>query len=412
MAFSVSKKHWSIAVVAVATVGALALMYRLQSVCNPFLLALALAYILNPLVKFCERRRLPRRLTIGLIFAGFLFMAVIATVIVAPLAWREGRAWLVEVAGENWSDLNGNQRYDPECESFHDENGNGRFDPGYLKRLQNWLAAAHQRDSAIKRFIAELLPPEQSQHLLSEGMTALRQGTRTLLADADKWLAAAWHGGLDSVSRLFNFLLLLLLTPIYLAFLLDSLDEGWAILVRYIPAAIRPRTLSILAKIDLVMAAFFRGRLLVCLAIALVCAIGFWMLGVRFGLFLGLAIGALSLIPFLNIIGLALALISCWLDGFSLGGYAALLVIYAVSQALDPLLTTWIMGKELQLHPITILLSLFACASLFGFFGMLLAVPIVATAKILAQEFLLPHLEALAVSTEAAAAAKQKSDSL
>jgi len=397
-------------VVATAAVGALALMYRLQAVFNPLLLALALAYILNPLVKFCERRRLPRRMAIGLIFAGFLVMAIASAVIVVPLAWREGRAWLVEAVGESWDDINRNQRYDPESETFRDDNGNGHFDPGYLKRLQNWLAAQRDRSTAVHRFIAEILPPEQSQSLLNEGIATLRQGVRTVLGDADKWLSAAWQGGLDSVNRLFNLLLFILLTPIYLAFLLDSLDAGWALFTRYIPAAVRPRALAVFEKIDLVMAAFFRGRLLVCLAIALVCAIGFWALGVRFGLFLGLAIGALSLIPFLNILGLALALLSCWLDGFSLGGYAALLAIYAASQALDPLLTTWIMGKELQLHPVTILLSLFACAALFGFFGMLLAVPIVATAKILAQEFLLPHLEMLANSAETNAADERKGD--
>jgi len=68
-------------------------------------------------------------------------------------------------------------------------------------------------------------------------------------------------------------------------------------------------------------------------------------------------------------------------------------------QCLDPLLTSLILGKDLQLHPVTILLSLFVCTALLGFFGMLLAVPLVATAKILAREFLLPSLEALARET-------------
>jgi predicted PurR-regulated permease PerM len=174
------------------------------------------------------------------------------------------------------------------------------------------------------------------------------------------------------------------------------MNAGWKKFVNHIPANIKPKFLDIAKKIDIVMGAFFRGRLLVCIAIGIFTATGFVICDVKFGLALGLIIGITSFIPFLNAIPFLFALLLSWIDGMGVGMMVVVTGVYALGQGIDPLMMTLVMGKELQLHPVTVLLSIFICASLFGFFGMLLAVPIVAVGKILFVEFALPHLKELA----------------
>lgn len=428
------KRQIHIAIVILLVVGTLAFMYALRSVFNPFLLALALAYILNPFVSALERRRFPRKLAVGVVFLLLILLLLASAVLIVPYVAHEARLWKIDLLGEPFEDLNGNglwddgiapepfvdangnQRWDPgeswedlngdqvytprmPAEPFQDINRNGGYDIGYAAALVKRLRGEDPILFRIRSLLSRFVPEEKIDTMLREAMASLRENAVRISHSLATWLAAGgailWSESWRGVAWLWDLLLLLLLTPIYLAFLLYSLPRGWELFVRYIPIRIRPRLLSILQEIDLVIAAFFRGRLLVCLAIALFTAIGFRLCGVKFGVLFGILIGVLSLIPFLNLLAFLPALLACWMDDFSWGGYLAVIAVYLVGQGLDPLLTTWILGKDLQLHPVTILLSLFVCASLFGFFGMLLAVPIVATAKILAKELLLPSLEAL-----------------
>ena len=432
------RRSVQIAVVAATVVGALFLMYYLRAVFNPFLLAMALAYILNPLVRGLEKRCIPRKIAIGGMFLGLLIALLVSGLLLVPRLYREASSFHVEAVGEEFYDHNRNGRLDeePSSESFtdqnrngswdpgepfidanrngefdatllpdswdpriHDRNRNGRYDEGYLPRVSRRLREAMAEDGVIRDFLAKIIPPERLDGVIAEAMATAKSQLRALAGSLGDLALGAWDGSMAGVSWVWEISLLVLLTPIYLAFLLNSISDGWDLFLRYTPGRIRPRLVDILRKIDLVISAFFRGRLLVCTAIGLVTAIGFAACEVRFGILFGLLIGILSFIPFLNILGFLPALLSCWVAGFTFWQYAFVLVVYAIGQALDPLLTSLVLGKDLQLHPVTILLSIFVCSALFGFFGMLLAVPIVATLKILGKEFLLPSLEALASET-------------
>ncbi len=497
----IQQRRIQIGVVSVSLAVAVFGMYYLSAVFNPFLLALALAYILNPAVRAMERRRVPRKVGIAIIFLAMFMAILVVLLVVIPRVYGEAVSWGIEVAGEpfedvnnngrydevserdTWDDLNGNRIYDPAeqyedlngngrydavaekdtwqdsngngrydigepyqdlngngkfdrdlpADVLHDangngkldpgepysdlnhngkfdadipadswsvltddRNGNGRFDPGYAYRFIRWFKARAEKDAATSGLLARFADPEEVDRMINRAIASAKANISIIFSTIGTVVAKAWAGGLRGVSWLWRVGLLILLTPIYLAFLLNSLDAGWNMFVRYVPGRIRPKLLEIMRKIDLVISAFFRGRLLVCMAIGIFTAVGFAICGVRFGVLFGLAIGVLSFIPFLNVLGFIPALLSCWMDGFGLGGYLAVVIVYSVGQGIDPLLTSLILGKDLELHPVTILLSLFVCSALLGFFGMLLAVPMVASAKILAREFLLPSLEALA----------------
>jgi predicted PurR-regulated permease PerM len=376
-----------------AVTAALLLLYYLRPVLNPFLLAMALAYVLNPLVCALEKRRVPRKAAIGLIFFSLIIAIVIALLVLVPATYREACHWKTEVIGENYTytDSDNNGRFDPETDpyTFDDENQNGKLDQGYTVSLHSWM----ESQNILRDWLGKIVPEDKIDPLLKKLGDSLKGQMRAAISGIGLVAAAAWSGSMKGAGWLFSLLLLLLLTPIYFAFLLNSLDSIWNTSVKYLPGGTKGKTVEILKKIDLVLSAFFRGRLLVCVAIGVFTALGFWIIGVPFGLFFGLLIGAMSFIPFLNNLGLLVALLSCLMNGFTFWQYAAVLGVFGVGQLLDPLLTSLVLGKDLQLHPVTIILSMFVCSYLLGFFGMLLAVPIVATLKILGKEFVLPLLE-------------------
>lgn len=246
--------------------------------------------------------------------------------------------------------------------------------------------------AALEGFI----PRERWERMVSEAMNDLRKNISSVATTTKDVVGEAIKRGWEAAGWVSSLLFFLILTPIYMGFLLFGMESGWNKFTAYIPAAIKPRFMDIAHKIDLVIGAFFRGRLLVCLAIGTFTSIGFVLCGLRFGLLFGMIIGITSFIPFLNIVPLIIALLVGWLDGMGAGMLLVSFIVYGLGQGLDPLLMTLVVGRDLHLHPVTILLSMFVCTALLGFFGMLLAVPIVAVGKILFREFALPHLKELA----------------
>ncbi|MHC4884138.1 MAG: AI-2E family transporter [Planctomycetota bacterium] len=496
------RRRYQIALVVALVILVLVLMYTQRMVFNPFLLALVVAYILNPVVNWMERRRVPRKSAVVLLLSLLSVLTLAGAVTLIPMAANQAHGWYVAFFGEpfpldlnrngrydeiaerdTWNDVNGNGVYDgPEFytdrngngawddaypgdpfvdadgdgewdenetytdtdgngeytparppEPFDDRNGDGKltqvgepftdlnhngrydpdipadgpwedlnqdgkYDPGYLGRLTERLTDPDLADEegTFLGMVNRYVPRDRWTPLVRSAMGGLRQNLKSVASGTRTVISTAFEKGWAAAGRIWNLLLLLVLTPIYLCFLLYGMRGGWEAFVAHVPATVRPRFLDIAHKTDIVIGAFFRGRLLVCTAIAIFTAVGFFFCGVKFGLLFGLMIGVTSFIPFLNSIPFALTLLVCWLDNMTLGGFAGVIVVFGLGQCLDPLLMTLVMGKELQLHPVTILLSMFVCASLLGFFGMLLAVPIVAVGKILFVEFVLPHLRELA----------------
>ena len=158
------------------------------------------------------------------------------------------------------------------------------------------------------------------------------------------------------------------------------------------------RWLRIIHEIEQAVAAFFRGRLIVCLICGLLVWVGFAIIGVPYAAVFGLLIGLATAVPLAGLLFLVPAILLTVLDG----GDAVLLrvsmvvAVYTVVQALEmTVLTPTIMGREVELHPVLLIASLVFLGNLMGVFGLILAVPIAATARILSREFLLPRLKML-----------------
>ncbi len=181
---------------------------------------------------------------------------------------------------------------------------------------------------------------------------------------------------------------------------------GW--FRQFIPVDHRERTLDILAKMDSAISAWLRGRLIQVSFITVLLTAGWGAVGVPYWLVLGLVAGLANLVPYLSVIGWPAAVFLAWAD--SLGSsreFSFMWVIVAPSAVyiIGQLIDGWVMeplvqGKATNLDPITVLLAVLIGGSLAGILGMLLAVPVAACGKILAQELLLPRIRKWAGTTD------------
>jgi predicted PurR-regulated permease PerM len=210
---------------------------------------------------------------------------------------------------------------------------------------------------------------------------AIAAESKTLFTHAIPSLRAAFGGVIDIVA----FITHLAIIPVYLFFFLLMRGEPTANLGQHLPflaPSVRQDVVFLASEFVAIVESFFRGQLLIGLGMGVLFALGFSLIGLKFGLFIGLALGVLNIVPYLGtILGLAIALPLAFFQpggGWQLLGLV--LVVKIIVQAVESwVLTPKIMGAQTGLHPVTIIVAVFFWGTAFGgVLGMLLAVPLTA----------------------------------
>jgi predicted PurR-regulated permease PerM len=244
--------------------------------------------------------------------------------------------------------------------------------------------------------------PSSGARWLAPMIESLESSTKDLMEAVPRRLSSWAKDSMAGVDWVITFGLNLILIPIYAFFLILAMQNIRSGVREYLPAWRRDAVLRIIHDIERVVAAFFRGRLVVCLLCALVTyvgfiGIGFFGTGVPYAALFALLIGLATAIPLAGILFLIPAVLLNLLDGGSAGTATAMIVVYTVVQGLETFVfTPAIMGREVELHPVTLIVAILLCGKLIGVLGVILAVPIAATCRILAREFLWPRLKELA----------------
>ena len=323
---------------------ALGVLFVFRSILLPFLAGLALAYFLDPVADRLERWGMGRLGATLLILVSFVLLFTAALLGVIPVLIDQ-TANFIE-----------------------------RF-PDYVRRLQSLFAASE--GSWVRRIIGE---PSK----------AIEENLDSVLGEAagflSSLLAGIWSGG-RALIDLFG---LFVVTPVVAFYLL--LD--WDRLVEKIDALL-PRDhvgtiRQIFRDVDSAVAGFVRGQGTVCLALGVFYAVGLSLIGLNFGLLIGLFAGLISFVPFVgSIVGLVLsvgvALVQFWPDGdyLRLGLTAA---VFFAGQFLEGnILQPKLVGDRIGLHPVWLMFALFAFGLLFGFTGLLIAVPASAALGVLVR---------------------------
>ncbi|MBI3272805.1 MAG: AI-2E family transporter [Planctomycetes bacterium] len=392
--FQVNRRRLRFALLATVGAAALALAHHLRDIVNPILLSLLLAYVLNPVVAFFERYHLRRPVTVFCIYLLLVGFAALAVIVIVPAAATQSVDFYRRaVVGDQFKDTNGNGVWDASEPITLDLDGDRVAEPSYLEqgrlKVRGWVAAWNQAHPGHELQLDELLEKAR-EALARNGRELAEKGldvTGTLLG----LLSSGLSGLFAAISYGF-------LVPMYVYFFLIGMKDIQARVTEFLPGLYRDDILRILREIDHAVSSFFRGKVVVCLLKGLVTFLGLALVGSRFSLVFGLLQAGGSVVPFLSaVLSLVPALVVAWLDhGLSVGPLLAVAAVFGAAEAAEFVLTPLILGKEVGLHPVTLIVALFVGGSLLGFLGVLLAVPLASIVKILSTEFLLPQLRALA----------------
>ncbi|QBQ55168.1 AI-2E family transporter [Nitrosococcus wardiae] len=315
-------------------------VYLLREILLPFVAGMAVAYLIDPLCDWLERKGFSRTMATSLVTAGFIFVVIAVLLLLVPLLQNQ-IMHLIEVL------------------------------PSLIARAQDstwpWLQLLQERWSID----------------ISQLQNAVRDQAGALI----KWIGRTLASLLSSGMALANLLSLIFVTPVVAFYLLRDWDRLIARVDHLLPRKYAPVIREQVKLIDTVLSGFIRGQASVCLLLGTFYAIGLTLIGLDFGLMIGMGAGLLSFIPYVGTIvgfiagiGLAFVQFSEWTPIALVAG------VFVVGQVIEGnFLTPRLVGTRVGLHPVVVIFALLAGGALFGFLGILLAVPVAAVVGVLTR---------------------------
>lgn len=315
------------------------LFYLLAPILTPFVISGLLAYMGDPLVDRLEKK-LPRPVGVAVVFFGIFVVCLLVLLVLLPLMQQQLATLINKL-------------------------------PMYLEYLQHnlvpWLAVQLGVD-------AELLN-------LTAFKAVLMDRWQQTGGFASQFLSSLLNSGLVLMAWIAN----LILIPVVTFYLLRDWDVFIGRLRELIPRAWEVDVVKLTVESDDVLSSFFRGQLLVMLSLAGIYASGLWFVGLEFALLIGLIAGLVSFVPYLGfIVGVTLAGVAGYLQFQEMGVLFGVLAVFGVGQLLESfVLTPKLVGDRIGLHPVAVIFAIMAGGQLFGFFGILLALPVAAVVMVL-----------------------------
>ncbi len=316
------------------------LLYLLAPVLTPFIAAGLLAYIGDPLADRLQRLRFPRTLAVIAVFVvTFLFLGLLV-LLVGPLVKQQISALFTAL-------------------------------PSIMAKVeQDWLPQ-----------ITAILNIEPGDDV---GLSAF------LARYSD--MAGSWAGkALTSVSSTGSMLAAAVMSLFLIPILTFYLLRDWDFIVTHIRAVIpdsqRDTVVKLAQETDDVLGAFLRGQLLVMIALAIIYSVGLSLVGIKFAIAIGVVSGLVSFVPYLGFVfGIGLASLTVALEPEPLWLFLGVVATFTVAQVLEgTVLTPKLVGDQIGLHPVLVIFAIAAGGQLFGFFGILLALPAAAVLSVLVR---------------------------
>lgn len=344
MSFRRQMQFWLLALIAF-----ILFMTVFSSVMLPFVAGMAVAYLLDPVCDYLERHGFGRLWATLIILFGFVLVLILFFLMLVPLLGNQ----FVEFVNKL---------------------------PELVKGLQGLIT-----ENFGNRLISLVgLNPEDTQTYLID-----------FLKEGAGWLSSLGKSLLSGGQALMSIVSLLVITPVVAFYLLLDWDHMVERIDSWLPRDHQETIRQLARDMDSAVAGFVRGQVSVCLALGTFYAIALVLTGLNFGLLIGMGAGLISFIPFVGaglgfIVSLGVALLQFWPDWTMIVLVGA---IFGVGQFLEGnVFQPKFLGKSTGLHPVTLMFALFAFGYLFGFVGMLIAVPAAAMIGVLARFALKQYL--------------------
>jgi predicted PurR-regulated permease PerM len=325
------------------------LIYLLRDVLLPFVIGAAVAYFLDPLADRLERHGMSRGLATSLITLVFVLLLLAMMLLLIPLATSQLLSFLDRL-------------------------------PRYFDKLQELIGP----------YIADAMEhlPELDAGKIKDALGAAGSMAGVLA----QILKKVMEGGMVVV----DILSILFITPFVTFYLLRDWDSMLARIDAWLPRPQAPTIRRLARDIDEVLSAFIRGQGTVCLAMAVFYAVGLAIVRLDFGILVGFGAGIVTFIPYLGpIAGVGVALLIGAVQFLpNVWPLVGVIVVFMLGQILESyVLTPKLVGDKVGLHPVWVIFGLMAGGSLFGFLGMLLALPVAAAVGILVRYGLERYME-------------------
>jgi predicted PurR-regulated permease PerM len=333
--------RWIPAII-LAVVFLIAFFISIRIILVPLLCSLALAYLLAPMVNWFEGRGWSRISSVLLGMTSATVILVLVLIFIVPGVWGQ-LIKTYELARTMISD------------------------PAPLKNLL----------SRIERFSPQFY--QFAEPRIGDLMKSINP--ERILDLALSWL----QSGLFRLVNLTTSLVDLMLIPFLVYYFLVDYGAMRARVERLIPPRYRAITSDLIGRISNVLSSYVRSQLLIGLVMGLLYSLGFAILGIPLAITVGMLAGMLNFIPYLGtLIGLVLSLLFLALDNAGIGRFLGVLGVFALVQSIEGYyLTPKLIGSRLHLHPLWVLTGLLIGGNLFGLVGIILAVPVIAIAKVL-----------------------------
>jgi predicted PurR-regulated permease PerM len=327
-----------------------AMAYALSSILTPFVAGTVLGYLLNPVADRLQAAGMSRLGATFVLLVVFVFIVVSATLLITPVLSRQLQGLIESL-------------------------------PGYVATLQGLLTEWSEKlTSHYNAFL-------QKYELAASAPTIdLQKYFGDLIGDGTALAADFARSLLSRSVALINVVSVLVVTPVVAFYMLLDWDSTIAILDEMVPPRHREDARQLAHDIDKAMSGFLRGQSAVCLFLGSWYAVGLTLIGLNFGFLIGAIAGVLSLIPYVGsvtafVLSITIALVQDW-PSWSLPVEAVAVV--SVGLFLDGnVLSPRLVGASVGLHPVWLMFALFAFGAMFGFVGMIIAVPVAAAVGVI-----------------------------
>ncbi|PPC74161.1 AI-2E family transporter [Pokkaliibacter plantistimulans] len=330
------QKRWLL----VLTVVTVAFVYLLLPILAPFLAGMLLAYMADPIADRLEAKGISRTGSVIIVFVGMTLLLILAVLLVLPSLGKQIET-LTSLLPEGWAMLQ--QKVVP--------------------LIERWTGFDIDSTTAVKA---------------KQAITGNLQQTTDVVA---MLISQATKSSLSLVTWIAN----LALVPVVTFYLLRDWDVMVARIRDYLPRNLEPKVSLWASECDDVLGAFVRGQLTVMAALGAIYAVGLALVGLKLALLIGVLAGLASIVPYLGVIvGLGMALIAAIMQFDTWLPLVWVCVVFGIGQMLEGMvLTPNLVGDKIGLHPVVVIFAVLAGGQLFGFVGILLALPAAAVIRVL-----------------------------